>query len=151
MNEINNIPEGSLQELFLEAINKIKENDLISLSDIFVSVSFDDLTLSIYDDEEGLVAHTYMDGWNVFKQDTDTFEQNVIDLLRGILHREPIVDALESLDVIRPFAVVYVTKDFEQKEELIRLDDHLIVLEDEVLQNIDRELDEFLKKLLSDL
>lgn len=53
--------------------------------------------------------------------------------------------------MIRPFSVILVNDEFEQKEELYRLDDQNVVLEDEFLQNIDKELNEFLEKLLADV
>ena len=40
---------------------------------------------------------------------------------------------------------------FEQKEELLRLDDNIIVIEDDFLKNLDKELDDFLKNLLADV
>lgn len=151
MDEINTIPDNNVKAVFLEAIEKVRANDLLSLSDLYVGVSFDDLTLSVYDDEEGLLAQGSLDECAAFKEDSETFEEKINQMLKATLHDPEIMSRLESLDVIRPFAVVLVDEDFSQKEELVRLDDNLVVLEDEFLKDLDRELDDFLKKLLADV
>lgn len=151
MSEQNNLPESKIKEVFLEAIGKVKENDMLTLSDLYVSVGFDDLALSVYDDEEGLLAQANIDEWSELKQDPDTMEDNIVEALRGVLNDEEVRNRLEALDVIRPFSVVLVDEDFDQKEELLRLDDNLVVLEDDFLKSLDQELDDFLKNLLKDV
>ncbi|MEG1586239.1 MAG: hypothetical protein RR346_05135 [Bacteroidales bacterium] len=151
MSENINNSDGNIKELLLEAIGKVKDNGLVSLSDLYVGVGFDDLSLSVYDDEEGLLAQCNIDEWAELKVDPDTFEVNVAAILKRVLHGKEITEALEALDVIRPFSVVMVNEDFEQKEELFRLDDNIVVLEDDFLKNLDKELDDFLQKLLADV
>lgn len=151
MSEIMNCSDSNIKELLLEAIAKVKNNGMVSLSDLYIGVSFDDLSLSVYDDDEGLLAQKNMDDWAILKEDPESFDDKVANVLKKVLHDKEVSNALESLDVIRPFSVILVNDEFEQKEELFLLDDQNIVLEDEFLKNIDKELDEFLEKLLADV
>ena len=151
MSEIQNYSDTNVKDLFVEAIAKVKDNGNISLSDLYVNVGFDDLTLSIYDDEENLLAQANIDEWAKLKEDPETFDENIISSLKNVLSEDVIYNQLDSLDVIRPFSVVLVDDDFEQKEELLRLDDNVVVLEDEFLKNLDKELDDFLDNLLKDV
>lgn len=151
MSETSNSTDANIKELLTEAIASVKENGTLSLSDLYIGVGFDDLTLSVYDDEEKLLAQANIDQWARFKEDPDTFDEHIISELKKAFHDKDVSAALESLDVIRPFSVILVNDDFDQKEELYRMDDDIVVLEDEFLKNIDKELDDFLKNLLSDI
>lgn len=151
MSEIKNNLEECVKEIIVTAIQQIKSNEIITLSDLYIDLNFDDLTLSVFDDDESLLSQGSVDGLNVFKEEPDTFDSNVIAVLKSAVHSHEVMSELESLDVIKPFSVILVGEDFDQKTELLRLDDDMIVIEDEYLKNIDKELDEFLKHLLSDI
>ena len=43
---INNSERNEIQQIFEDAISKIKENDQLTLSDLFVTVNPDEMTLS---------------------------------------------------------------------------------------------------------
>ena len=150
MNEIKDGSDAGVKELLLEAVEKIKARGTVTLSDLYVSVGFDDLTLAVYDDDEALLVQGSIDEWDALKEDPETFDERVAASLRRALRDREVTDAIESLDVIRPFSVVLVDDEFEVKEELLRLDEDNLVLDDEFVKNIDRELDDFLDKLLED-
>jgi hypothetical protein len=150
MNEMKDGSEAGVKDLLLEAVAKVKERGSVSLSDLYVAVGFDDLTLSVYDDDEVLLVQGSVDEWAEFKEDSETFDERVADILQRTLRQREVADAIESLDVIRPFSVLLVDDEFEIKEELMRLDEDNLVLDDEFVKNLDRELDDFLDNLLAD-
>lgn len=150
MNEMKDGSEAGVKELLLEAVAKVKERGSVSLSDLYVVVGFDDLTLSIYDDDEVLLVQGSVDEWAELKEDSETFDERVADILQRTLRQREVADAIESLDVIRPFSVLLVDDEFEIKEELMRLDEDNLVLDDDFVKNLDRELDDFLDNLLAD-
>jgi hypothetical protein len=150
MNEMKDGSEAGVKELLLEAVAKVKERGSVSLSDLYVAVGFDDLTLSIYDDDEVLLVQGSVDEWAELKEDSETFDERVADILQRTLRQREVADAIESLDVIRPFSVLLVDDEFEVKEELMRLDEDNLVLDDDFVKNLDRELDDFLDNLLAD-
>ena len=138
MSVVKNKLYDKLSNVFIEVIKKIRDESIL-LTDIYVSVKCDDLLLSIYDDSENVLFKNTIDEWAELKENAD-FEQNVIDSLRKVLN---------NIDV--PFSVVLVNDDHEPVEDLIMIDKDIIFLDDEFIQKIDRELDDFFEKLMSDV
>ena len=147
MSEKNNPSTDKIREILFDAICKIQENGIMTLSDLYVSVGYDDLAFSVYDDDDGLLAQDNIDEWSILKDDPETMDEKIRETIKVALNDPIVKEKLESLDVIRPFSIVFVDEDFEQKEELLRLDDNIIVIEDDFLKNLDKELDDFLKNL----
>ena len=57
---------------------------------------------------------------------------------------------LENLVILKPYSFVLVDEDKETIEDLLLIDDDIVIAEDGLLQGLDEELDDFLKKLLSE-
>ncbi len=140
---------NELDNAFSQVIDKIKEGG-ISLTDIYVSVKYDDLLLSINDDSENVLFRSIIDGWDEFKKETD-FEECITESLRNVLRDESLKKKFESLDVVAPFSVVLVNEDQEPIEDLITIDKDIIFLDDEFIKKMDKELDDFFEKLMSDV
>ena len=140
---------NELDNAFSQVIDKIKEGG-ISLTDIYVSVKYDDLLLSINDDSENVLFRSIIDGWGEFKKETD-FEECITESLRNVLRDESLKKKFESLDVVAPFSVVLVNEDQEPIEDLITIDKDIIFLDDEFIKKMDKELDDFFEKLMSDV
>lgn len=149
MSVVKNKLYDKLSNVFIEVIKKIRDESIL-LTDIYVSVKCDDLLLSIYDDSENVLFKNTIDEWAELKENAD-FEQNVIDSLRKVLNNESLIKEFESLDIDVPFSVVLVNDDHEPVEDLIMIDKDIIFLDDEFIQKIDRELDDFFEKLMSDV
>lgn len=149
MSIVKNKLYDKLSNVFIEVIKKIRDESIL-LTDIYVSVKCDDLLLSIYDDSENILFKNTIDEWAELKENAD-FEQNVIDSLRKVLNNESLIKEFESLDTDVPFSVVLVNDDHEPVEDLIMIDKDIIFLDDEFIQKMDRELDDFFEKLMSDV
>lgn len=138
-----------LNNAFIEVIKKIK-NDGVSLTDIYVSVKYDDLQLTIFDDAENILFKSSIDEWAELKEEVD-FEKNVAALLKNVLNSESLKKEFESLDIVVPFSVVLVNDDYDPIEDLITIDKDVIFLDDEFIKKMDKELDDFFEKLMSDV
>lgn len=149
MSIVKNKLYDKLSNVFIEIIKKIRDESIL-LTDIYVSVKCDDLLLSIYDDSENILFKNTIDEWAELKENAD-FEQNVIDSLKKVLNNESMIKEFESLDIDVPFSVVLVNDDHEPVEDLIMIDKDIIFLDDEFIQKMDRELDDFFEKLMSDV
>ena len=57
---------------------------------------------------------------------------------------------LEKLPILKPFSLVLIDEDKETISDLYLVDDDTLIFDDELLKGLDEELDEFLKKLLSE-
>ena len=140
-----------LAEVFIDAIKKANADDAYSLSDMYVCVKYDDLSLLIYDDTEQLLLSTTIDEWDELKETCDNFEETVIDTLKAVLGSKLMREELESLEFVGPFSVILIDEDFEQICELVTVDHDNIVLEDNFFEKIDKELDDFFEQLMSDV
>ncbi|MCH5328771.1 MAG: hypothetical protein J1E02_07100 [Coprobacter sp.] len=132
-------------DAFNAAIKQVKENDSYSLSDIYVCLKYDEGSLCIYDDMERLLSQA------VLTDPLKDSEEELVSLLKEILNGDPLKKELETLDFTGPFSVVLVDENYEQIDELITIDKDNILLEDDFFSKIDKDLDEFFEKLMSDM
>ncbi len=143
--------QSSLKGLFSKALSHIKTDSKIALSDIYLAFDADECLFSFYDDDERLLLKLNIDS-NVCESNERDFVQPAFSqLIRDILTEEDIKKQLESMDIIKPFSVMLINDGFYDAEELICLDDDTIVIHDDFISYLDKELDLFLKQLLQDL
>ena len=141
----------SLQSLFNKAFSHIKNDTDIALSDIYLSFDADECLFSFYDDDERMLLQLTLDS-KVYESNEGEFAQTTFShLIRDILTEEDIKKQLESMDIIKPFSVMLINEGFSDAEELICLDDEAIVIHDDFIGYLDKELDLFLKQLLQDI
>ena len=128
---------NDISSVFTNAIETVRTKDDCTLTDMYVCVKYDDLLVVIYDDSENILLQETIDGWDDLKENSENFEEAVIDSLKYVLNTDSIKQKFESLDFVGPFSVIY--------------DKDMIYLEDDFLDKIDKELDEFFEKLMSDV
>ena len=142
---------NDISSVFANAIETVRTKDDCTLTDMYVCVKYDDLLVVIYDDSENILLQETIDGWDDLKENSENFEEAVIDSLKYVLNTDSIKQKFESLDFFGPFSVILVDDNFEQICELVTYDKDMIYLEDDFLDKIDKELDEFFEKLMSDV
>ncbi len=143
--------QSSLKSLLNKAFTHIKNDSNIALSDIYLSFDSDECQFSFYDDDERLLLHSSLDN-KLYESNEGEFELPAFSqLIRDILTEEDIKAQLESMDIIKPFSIMLINDGFSDAEELICLDDDSIVLHDDFIGYLDKELDLFLKQLLQDI
>ena len=58
---------------------------------------------------------------------------------------------LEQMSILRPFSFVLIDEDHETVQDLVIIDnEETMVIDGNLLEGLEEELDDFLKKLLSD-
>ena len=142
---------NDISSVLTNAIETVRPKDDCTLTDMYVCVKYDDLLVVIYDDSENILLQETIDGWDDLKENSENFEEAVIDSLKYVLNTDSIKQKFESLDFVGPFSVILVDDNFEQICELVTYDKDMIYLEDDFLDKIDKELDEFFEKLMSDV
>ena len=142
---------NDISSVFTNAIETVRTKDDCTLTDMYVCVKYDDLLVVIYDDSENILLQETIDGWDDLKENSENFEEAVIDSLKYVLNTDSIKQKFESLDFVGTFSVILVDDNFEQICELVTYDKDMIYLEDDFLDKIDKELDEFFEKLMSDV
>ncbi|MCD8318495.1 MAG: hypothetical protein LUC45_06530 [Paraprevotella sp.] len=118
----------------------------LSLTDIHLQVKPDsgELLAFNYDDEElpRCVVEQWMD-----EQDED-FCEKVAPILRLCIQNQK--ETLETLSILKPYSFVLVDEDKETVCDLYLVDDDTVILDHELLEGLEEELDDFLKKLLAE-
>ena len=102
------------------------------------------LTVCNDDDEE--LANIMIEEWTTY--DSDDFLENVEHSLRNILCRMKDAGDFDKVTILKPYSFVLVDEDKETVAELLLVDDDTILVNDELLKGLDKELDDFLKELL---
>ena len=99
----------------------------------------EDNSLVIYDDTNHVLNKVQLPNERSF---------NLTHTLRQLLHQPGKSRLFEKEYIARPFSVRLVDKDFMVLEELFVLDDDTIKVSNIVWKNIEKELDDFIEKLL---
>jgi len=119
--------------------NYESREDSNSLEDMYLYHDNEDNSLVIYDDNDHVL--------NRVQLPDDPFN-NLSHSLRQVLHQAGKERLFEKEYIIKPFTVSLVDKNFDVLEELYFVDDNTIKSDDLNWRKIEKELDEFLEKLL---
>ena len=136
-----------ITEAFCETIEKAKNDDVFSLTDMYVGFKPEDLSLSFFDDNDVLLLQITLDGCEYLKENSEELSSELISLLRQALDSPEVSAAFGSLDTVAPVSVIWVTED---KETGLIIWNYYAE-KDDFLKKMGQELDEFFEKLMSDI
>ena len=140
--------EQTLQQT-RRAIRKIVDkfppsDEATQLTDIHLRVSQDSGELIAFDDNDNEITRCVVEQWIDNKD--DNFYQHVAATLRNVL--TDMKDAIEQTSLLKPYSFVLEDDEKETIEELYLVDDDLIIINTELMKDLDKDLDNFLEKLL---
>ena len=147
------ILSNSLHDAFVSTLMKIRSLN-IRLSDMYVRLdNSDNTSLVIYDDSDNILQTAQLEGcdeWlaNVSPEDA---ESEFITLLNEIVGSEELFNLFNETEYNGPFSLLYVDEQMNVLAELLTIDKENIMIGDEFWEKMDRELDEFYEKLMSDI
>jgi hypothetical protein len=81
--------------------------------------------------------------------DGDNFYKEVETTLSNLLHSLDKEHAFGKLNILKPFSFVLIDEEKETIADLLLIDDDTLLVNRELLQGLDKELDDFLKDLLA--
>ena len=116
------------------------------MTDLHIKVVQDSGELLAYDDDEQEITRCVVDQW-IDNKDDDFYPQ-VAQLLR-----ESIVsmkDKMENLGIMKPYSFVMENDDGEHVSELYVVDDDTVIIGGDLMQGLEKELDDFLDRLLDE-
>lgn len=141
-----------VRNLFIQAINRLEEENTGNpLSDVFIQVDQQNGEVSIFDDTENLLGKEIVFDWMLPDMQEEKFNTKVAEELKNVVGQLNEKGTFDKIYIVKPFSVSYVNEDFGVIQELLFLDDEMLKLDDELLKGMDKELDDFLEKLLSDV
>ena len=117
------------------------------VTDIHLQVNPNTGDVSLYNDDDEVLASTTIEEWNNSYEGND-FNADMERFLSGLLNDMKNAGDFDKMGIIKPFSFVLVDEEKETLAELLLMDDDTLMLNDELLKGLDEELDEFLKKLL---
>ncbi len=117
-----------------------------SLSDLYMHLDGDNSVLYIYDDVENKLLEINLEKEQ--EDDPEHFEKQMISTLKYVLSQLEQQHLFDKNFIFKPFAVSMVDDDFIVSEELVFIDDNTLKLDGDLMTNLDKELNDFLKELM---
>jgi len=133
------------------AIRKVADKfptteEATQLTDIHIRVSQDTGELTVFDDDDKEITRCIIEQWIDNKD--DNFFQEVATSLRNSLTKQKTL--IEQMSIMKPFSFVLEDDDKEAIEDLYLVDDDIVIINEDLMSDLDKDLDDFLNKLLKD-
>lgn len=133
------------------AIRKIAQKLPLSeettrFTDIHLRVTQESGELVAFDDEEQEITRCVVEQWIDNKD--ENFYEEVATVLRKELHRNQNVAG--NLGIVKPYSFVLEDDDKESVAELFVADDDTIIIGGDLMEGLDKELDDFFDNLMKE-
>ena len=131
------------------ALRKVAEKfppteEAIHLTDIHLRVSQESGELTAFDDGDKEITRCVVEQWIDNKE--DDFYDNISVVLRNVLNKHK--KHVEQMSILKPYSFVLEDDDKETVAELYLVDDDVVIIDDELMAGLDKDLDEFFEKLM---
>ena len=116
------------------------------LTDIHIRVTQETGELMAFDDDDNEITRCIVEQW-IDNKDDDFYEA-ITPIIRKCIEKQK--QLVEGLGILRPYSLVLEDDEKESVAELYVVDDDLVIIDTDMMQDLDKDLDDFLKKLLKD-
>lgn len=116
------------------------------MTDIHVRVFQDSGELITFDDSDEEITRGLVEQW--IDNTDDDFYSAIPPIIRKCIEHQK--ELVEKMGIMKPFTFVLENDEKEPIEELYIVDDDLVIIDDDMMQDLDKDLDEFLNNLLKD-
>ena len=138
-----------IESAIAEAVGKFEPNtEQPVVTDIHLQPDSVSGQLNIYDDNDRELASVVVEEW--VDQEGDDFMDSVEPALHDLLVQMKRKGCFDRVAVLKPYSFVLVDEEKETVAELLLMDDDALMLDDDLLKNLDKELDDFLDDLLKE-
>ena len=134
-------------ERFLKKVaQKFTANDCdMPMTDIHLRVSQDSGDLMAFDDGDDEITRCVIDQW--IENKSDNFYQEAAGILRSELNRTK--NVIENMSIMKPYSFILEDDDKNNIAELYLVDDDIAIIGGDLMHDLDKDLDCFLKDLLN--
>lgn len=137
------------QQQLERALRKLAEKfpvgqEATILTDIHYRVSQDTGEVTIVDDDDRELTRCVVEEW-IDNKDDDFYEK-ITPVIRHSLSKHS--QLADSLSVLKPYAFVLEDDDREAVAELYVVDGDTVIMDPDLMEGLDKDLDDFLEKLL---
>ena len=100
----------------------------------------------VFNDDDQEITRCIVEQWIDNKD--DQFYDDAANILRQALTKQKKV--IEQMSIMKPFSFVLEDEDRESVTELYLVDDDLVIIGEELMADLDKDLDSFLEHLLKE-
>lgn len=143
----------SLHDTFVSVLMKVRSLNM-QLSDMYVRLdNKNEASLIIYDDNDNILYTAQLNEWDEWSANVtaEEAEEQFITLLSDVVNGDTLFELFNETEYNGPFSLLYVDEQMNVLAELLTIDKENIMIGDEFWEKMDRELDEFYEKLMSDI
>lgn len=142
--------DQTLQQLE-RALRKVTEKfpgteEASLLTDIHIRVTQDTGEVMVFDDDEQELTRCVVEQWIDNKD--DDFYNDVTSALRMAINKHK--ESIDGMSILKPFSLVLEDDDKETIAELYVVDDDTVIIDEELMAGLDKDLDDFFAKLISE-
>ena len=116
------------------------------LTDIHFRVSQESGEILVMDDDDNEITRCVIEEW-IENKESDFYE-NITELLRKVLKNESKV--IDSYGLLKPFSIVLEDDEKESIAELYISDGDTVIISGDLMENLDKDLDEIFKEMMKD-
>ena len=143
-----NFTEQTQQQLE-RALRKLAEKfpadqEATMLSDIHFRVSQDTGEVTILDDDDRELTRCVVEEW--IENKDDDFYESITPVIRHCLSTHS--QLTDNLSILKPYAFVLEDDDREAVAELYVVDGDTVIVDPDLMEGLDKDLDDFLENLL---
>jgi monomeric isocitrate dehydrogenase len=120
------------------------EREASILTDIHIRVSQDTGEVTILDDDDQELTRCVVEEW-IDNKDDDFYEEITTIIHRCLASQEQLVD---NLSILKPYAFVLEDDERTSIAELYVVDGDTVIVDPDLMEGLDKDLDDFLEKLL---
>ena len=116
------------------------------MTDIHIRVTQETGELTAFDDDDNEITRCVVEQW-IDNKDDDFYEQ-IASIIRRVIDKQKA--QVENMGLLKPYAFVLEDDDKEPAGELYVVDDDTVIIDTELMADLDKDLDDFLDKLLKE-
>ena len=144
------VTEQTIQQVE-RAINKVADKfpanvEATILTDIHLRANPETGELVAFDDDDNEITRTVIEQW-IQNQD-ESFYEDITSVIRKCIDKKK--DLVESMSIIKPYSFLLEDDEKESVAELYLIDDDTVIIDPDLMEGLDKDLDDFLEKLLKD-
>ena len=117
------------------------------LTDLYIRVNPADGVLTICDDDDRQLAACTVGEWGEREHDVKLHDEMVKCLRRILEDNRTLID---KISILRPYSFVLEDNANETTDDIYLVDDDTFLISGELMEGLDDDLSEFLKKLMND-
>ena len=142
--------DQTLQQLE-RALRKVTERfpeteEASLLTDIHIRVTQDTGEVMVFDDDDQELTRCVVEQWIDNKD--DDFYDAATSAFRTVINKHK--NSIDKMSILKPFSLVLEDDDKETVAELYVADDDTVIIDEELMAGLDKDLDDFFAKLISE-